>query len=231
MKKTRELKEPQQIETKAFKNTREINEYLHNEIKIKKRKPATIDIDRQDSVAVGLDEKVAVTINCDAGDFFGALNDGASIMLNGNAGRFAGDVMRSGKIVINGNCDEGAGMYMYGGQIIVNGNAGDNIGQMSKGGTILIKGKAGDFVGLYLTGGDIVILNASGKRTGDWMIRGRIFVSGNIASLGNNAVIRELNEEDNRFLANLFGENNIEFSLDKIKKVVPKELRPFYNGK
>jgi len=230
MKSTKELNEPivQNIETRILKNTREINQFLYREIKVKKRKLLTININKQDSVAVSLAEKVEITFNCDAGDFFGALNDGASLVLNGNAGRFAGDVMRSGKITIKGNCDEGAGMYMYGGQIIINGSAGDNIGQISKGGTILIKGDAGNFVGLYLTGGNIIVLNDIGKKTGDWMIKGRIFVGGHITGLGNNAIIQKMKDNDREFLDALFTENKVQFPLDNIRKIVPKELRPFY---
>ncbi|MBA7516433.1 hypothetical protein ES705_08481 [subsurface metagenome] len=218
----------QDIETKVIRNTRKLNEFLYQEVKIKKRKILTVDIDKQDCVAVGLDEKVWITFNHDAGDLFGALNNGASLVLNGNAGRFAGDVMRSGKITIKGNCDEGAGMYMYGGQVIVNGSAGDNIGQISKGGTILIKGDAGNFVGLYLTGGNIIVLNDIGEKTGDWMIKGRIFVGGYITGLGNNAIIQEMKDNDREFLDALFTENKIQFPLDNIRKIVPKELRPFY---
>ncbi len=230
MRSTKELNEHfvQTIETRILKNTRKLNEFLYQEVKVKKRKTLTVDIDKQDCIAVGLDEKVLITFNHDAGDFFGTLNNGASLVLNGNAGRFAGDVMRSGKITIKGNCDEGAGMYMYGGKVIVNGNAGDNIGQISKGGTILIRGDAGNFVGLYLTGGNIVVLNDIGEKTGDWMIKGRIFVGGHITGLGNNAIIQEMKDDDRKFLDALFTENKVQFPLDNIRKIVPKELRPFY---
>ena len=205
---------------------REINQQITQEMR--KNGVVKVKSHRQDSIAVGVDKKAKITIDGNAGDFFGALTNGASLTLNGNAGRFAGDVMRSGKIIINGDCSEGAGMYMYGGQIIVNGDGGDNIGQISKGGAVLITGNAGDFVGLYLTGGDIVVLKNIGKKTGDWMIKGRIFVGGKITSLGNNTTIQPLNNDDRKFLDTLFTQNNIKASLKNIKKIVPKELRPFY---
>jgi len=207
-------------------SSREINQQINQEIR--KNGVVKVKSHGQDSIAVGVDKKAKITVDGSAGDFFGALVNGASLTLNGNAGRFAGDVMRNGKITINGNCGEGTGMYMYGGQIAVNGDGGDNIGQISKGGAILITGNAGDFVGLYLTGGDIVVLKNIGKKTGDWMIKGRIFVGGKIANLGNNTTIQQLNNDDRKFLNTLFAQNNIKNSLKNIKKIVPKELRPFY---
>lgn len=213
-----------------MESTRKLNQHLYNEIKTRKRKSIAMDINKQNSVAVGMDETVEVTINGNAGDFLGALNNKAFIILNGNAGRFVGDTMRDGKIFINSNCREGAGIYMYGGQIIINGNAGDNVGNMSKGGIILIKGNAGNGIGLYLTGGDIIILGNIGEKAGDWMIKGRIFFNKNkkIKSFGNNAQACEINADDREFLQGIFKENNIKLPLEDIKKITPKELRPFY---
>ena len=60
------------------------------------------------------------------------------------------------------------------------------------------------------------------------MIKGRIFVGGYITGLGNNAIIQEMKDNDREFLDALFTENKIQFPLDNIRKIVPKELRPFY---
>ena len=209
-----------------MKSTRDLNRMLHRQLG--RKKATTLKVQGQDSIAVGLDVEAEIVVDGDAGDYFGTLNNGASLMLKGSAGRFVGDVMRAGRLVVNGDCDEGAGMYMYGGQLLVNGNAGDCVGQISKGGTIVIKGTAGDFAGLYLTGGDIVVLKDVGDMTGDWMIRGRIFVGGIIASLGNNAVVEDLTDEDKHDLDDLSKRLGFAIPSDKLKKVVPKDQRPFY---
>ena len=216
-----------EVEKEIIQTTREINQYLKQQIKTNKRNSATIHINKQDSIAVGLDQKVTITAEGNAGDFFGALNNGATIVLNGDSDRFAANVMSRGEMIIHGNCGEGTGMYMCGGHVIVYGNAGDHLGQISKGGTIIVTGDAGDLVGLYLTGGDIVVLNNIGEKTGEWMIKGRIFVGGSIASLGRNAETRELNNDDRKFLETLYREE-IEFLIDGMKKIVPTQLRPFY---
>jgi len=216
-----------EIEKEIIQSTREINQYLTQQITLNRLNEVTIHVDKQDSIAVGIDKKVRITAEGNAGDFFGALNNGATIVLNGDADRFAANVMSSGEVIIHGNCSEGTGMYMYGGHVIVYGNAGDHLGQVSKGGTIVVTGDAGDLAGLYLTGGDIVVLNNIGEKTGGWMIKGRIFVGGWIASLGNNAETQELNEDDRKFLETLYREE-IEFLIDGMKKIVPTQLRPFY---
>ena len=216
-----------EIEKEIKQSTREINQYLTQQITLNRLNEVIIHVDKQDSIAVGLDKKVRIIAEGKAGDFFGALNNGATIVLNGDADRFAANVMNKGDAIIHGDCGEGTGMFMYGGQVIVYGNSGDHLGQISKGGTIVVTGDAGDLVGLYLTGGDIVVLNNVGKKTGEWMIKGRIFVGGNIASLGCNAEIQELNNDDRKFLEALHSDR-IKFPTDGMKKIVPKELRPFY---
>ena len=216
-----------EIEKEIIQSTREVNQYLTQQITLNKLNEVTIHVDKQDSIAVGIDKKVRITAEGNAGDFFGALNNGATIVLNGDADRFAANVMSRGEVIIYGNCSEGTGMYMYGGHVVVYGNAGDHLGQISKGGTIVVTGDAGDLAGLYLTGGDIVVLNNIGEKTGEWMIKGRIFVGGSIASLGHNAEIQKLSNEDRKFLEALHSDK-INFPTDGMKKIVPKELRPFY---
>ena len=216
-----------EIKKEIIRNTREVNQYLTQLITLNRLNEVTIQVDKQDSIAVGIDKRVRITAEGNAGDFFGALNNGATIVLKGDSDRFAANVMSRGEVIIHGNCGEGTGMYMYGGHVIVYGNAGDHLGQISKGGTIIVTGDAGDLAGLYLTGGDIVVLNNIGEKTGEWMIKGRIFVGGSIASLGHNAETQELNNDDRKFLETLYRED-IEFHIDGMKKIVPTQLRPFY---
>jgi glutamate synthase domain-containing protein 3 len=219
--------EPAKEQKKRSKDTtRDLNVTLAKDIKSKKA--ATIKASGQNCLAVGIDEKAKVTVEGRVGDLFGALNNGATIVLNGTAGRFVGDTMNSGKVTVNGDCGEGAGMYMYGGHLIINGDAGDNIAQIAKGGAVVVNGNLGDFAGLYLTGGCIIVTGNSGDMTGDWMIKGAIFVGGNIGGMGNNTKVENLTAEDKKFLENIFSENKIKAQISKMKKIVPKDLRPFY---
>jgi methylamine---glutamate N-methyltransferase subunit B len=48
--------------------------------------------------------------------------------------------------------------------------------------------------------GDIIICGDAGEALGDSMYEGRIFVGGEIASLGNDAIFEELTETDCSFL-------------------------------
>ncbi len=48
--------------------------------------------------------------------------------------------------------------------------------------------------------GDIIICGSAGEALGDSMYEGRIFVGGETAGLGNDAVLEELTAEDRSFL-------------------------------
>ena len=66
-----------------------------------------------------------VTIVGDAGDYLGALNDGATIRVQRNAGQYLGDNMTRGTVIVEGDAAYGVGAYCYGGTAVVKGNAGD----------------------------------------------------------------------------------------------------------
>lgn len=212
-------------EKKIF-TTRDINKALKTQI-LKGKAVRIGGLRGQDSIAVGITERSKVTVEGIAGDFFGALNSNARIILKGNAGRFLGDTMSGGEILVEGETGEGTGSYMNGGIIIVKGDVGDNAGQMCKGGAIIIDGSAGDSIGYYMSDGSIIVTRNVGKRSGDWIIGGRIFVGGEIESLGHNAGIVDLSSSERDELEELFSNYNIKGDVKTFKKIVPETKYPF----
>jgi len=180
-----------------------------------------------DSIAVGLGEDADIILNGDAGDFLGALNDGACIEVQGNVGRYVGDNMTSGGILINGSAEEGVGFGVCNGTIMVYGNAGNAVGQLNKGGTIIVDGNIGDLAGLYMLSGDIIVTGDAGLDTGDWMIGGTIYVAGNFET-GTNAEVKPLEVDDKEKLLELFKNYDISTDITDFKKIEHKDLRPFY---
>jgi len=185
----------------------------------------------QHCIAVGIPGGKIVQVEGDSGDFFGALNDGASITLNANAGRFCGDSMFGGELIVNGDTGTGVGQYMRGGVLVVKGDCKGTAGQFMRNGTILIDGRAGKEVGKYMMGGEIVIAGDAGERTGENMMRGTIYIQGEPASLGLNAKLLKLGPEDIERLRHLhkqykFRKIRDEELLAEFQKVVPETSRP-----
>ena len=167
-------------------------------------------------------------IDGNAGDYLGALNDGATIRVQQNAGRYVGDNMTRGTVIVEGNAEYGVGAYCYGGTAVVKGNAGDFTAVMNKGATIVVNGSVGDEVGTYMLAGDLVIVGNAGKNLGNYLIRGNIYIGGEWESLGHNTLLAEMTEADRTKLRGYFAEYGIEADPSTFKKIVRRSEKPFY---
>jgi glutamate synthase domain-containing protein 3 len=72
-----------------------------------------------------------------------------------------------------------------------------------KGGTLLIGGSCGYMAGFMMQKGRIIICGDAGDALADSMYEGVVFVGGQVASLGNDAVMEEPSPEDQAVLADL----------------------------
>lgn len=176
----------------------------------------------QHSIAVGF-EKGKITVEGDAGDFFGALNNGANLILRGSGKNFLGDTMIKGDILVEGDIGTGAGTAMVSGTIMIKGDADGKVGQLNKGGMIIITGNPGDNLGSYMIGGEIIATGDVGKKTADWIQGGSIFVAGEIEGLGNNAKIIEIGKEEESRIKRLLKNFGIKTKFDFQKIVADKK--------
>ena len=153
------------------------------------------------------------------------------IKLNGNAGWFVGDNLTDGEVIVEGSAGDGAGQGIYGGTVVVHKSVGSRTGEIMKNGTIIIGGNSGFMTGIFMMGGRMIILGDVGEDLAESIIRGEIYVKGNISSLGYNAKIVKPTEEDKEILKKdlaKYGFNLSYKELDEFKKVVPESPRPFY---
>jgi glutamate synthase domain-containing protein 3 len=169
-----------------------------------------------------------VTIEGNAGDYLGALNDGAIIRIQQNAGRYLADNMTRGTVIVEGSAEYGVGAYCYGGTTVVKGNAGDFAAVMNKGAIIIVNGNVGDEVATYMLAGDLVIGGNAGKNLGNYLIRGNIYIGGEWETLGHNTLLAEMTESDRAKLRAYFGEYGIEADPSTFKKIVRRSEKPFY---
>ena len=153
------------------------------------------------SLAVGILNRLNLTIQGSLGYFGCGLIDGPNIRIKGRVGWSCAENMLAGTVVIEKNAGSTFGAAMRGGDLVCKGDVGARVGIDMKGGTIIIGGRAGAFSGFMMQRGRMVILGDAGKNLGDSMYDGTIYVGGEIESLGVDAVDAEMNDLDVAWLS------------------------------
>jgi len=146
------------------------------------------------ALAVGLLNRLNLTIDGSLGYFGCGLIDGPNIHIKGRVGWSCAENMMAGTVVIEKNAGSTFGAAMRGGDLVCKGDVGARVGIDMKGGTIIIGGRAGAFCGFMMQRGRMVILGDAGKNLGDSMYDGTIYVGGKIAGLGVDAVPAEMTD-------------------------------------
>jgi methylamine---glutamate N-methyltransferase subunit B len=152
------------------------------------------------SLAVGILNRLNLTIDGSLGYFGCGLIDGPNIHIKGRVGWSCAENMLAGTVVIDKNAGSTFGAALRGGDLVCKGDVGARVGIDMKGGTIIVGGRAGAFCGFMMQRGRMVILGNAGKNLGDSMYDGTIYVGGKIDGLGVDAVPGEMTDLDVRWL-------------------------------
>jgi methylamine---glutamate N-methyltransferase subunit B len=152
------------------------------------------------SLAVGILNRLNLTIEGSLGYFGCGLIDGPNIHIKGRVGWSCAENMLAGTVVIDKNAGSTFGAALRGGDLVCKGDVGARVGIDMKGGTILVGGRAGAFCGFMMQRGRMVILGNAGKNLGDSMYDGTIYVGGKIDGLGVDAVPAEMTDLDVQWL-------------------------------
>ena len=162
------------------------------------------------SIAVGIEQPVEVAIDGHVGFYCGGMNKEATITVHGHAGPGVGENMMSGRIHITGNCSQGAGASGRGGMLIVDGDASSRCGISMKGISIVVKGSVGHMSAFMGQTGNLVVCGDCGRDLGDSLYEARIYVRGEVASLGADCVEKEVTPHHRAKLARLLAEAGID---------------------
>jgi glutamate synthase domain-containing protein 3 len=152
------------------------------------------------SLAVGILNRLNLTIEGSLGYFGCGLLDGPNIHITGRVGWSCAENMLAGTVLIDKNAGSTFGAALRGGDLVCKGDVGARVGIDMKGGTILIGGRAGAFCGFMMQRGRMVILGDAGKNLGDSMYDGTIYVGGKIDGLGVDAVPADMTDLDVQWL-------------------------------
>ncbi len=178
------------------------------------------------NLAVGLFQPVRVTIDGNAGYFVGGLcgardGTGPDIVVNGFVGWSVGENLMGGTITVKGSASQSAGSSARGGRIFVAGHASLRAGISLKGGVVVIAGDAGAMTGFMAQAGTILIGGDAGHALGDSLYEAVIYVQGRIASLGADAVVEEMTDDDHLVVKRLVCESGFEhIDPGRVTKVV-----------
>jgi methylamine---glutamate N-methyltransferase subunit B len=152
------------------------------------------------NLAVGLPSAVSITVDGNAGYFLGGLcggeEGGPDIEVNGFVGWSVGENLMGGSIRVKGSASQSAGSSARGGRIVIEGNASLRAGISLKGATLAIGGDAGAMTGFMAQAGTILIGGDAGHGLGDSLYEAVIYVAGSIASLGADAEVQDMTDED-----------------------------------
>jgi len=148
------------------------------------------------NLAVGLRHHLDITIDGNAGYYIGGLGDGPDITVNGFVGWSVAENLMSGVVRVRGNASECAGATAHGGTLVIEGDASSRAGISLKGGTVAVAGSVGHMSGFMAQAGTILVGGDAGEALGDSLYETVIYVGGTVRSLGADARVEDLTEDD-----------------------------------
>jgi len=168
----------------------------------------------QHALAAGLDAPVMVEIAGHAGYYCAGMNKQATVVVEGNAGVGVAENMMSGKVHVKGDASQSAGATAHGGLLVIDGNASARCGISMKGIDIVVKGSIGPMSAFMAQAGNLVVLGDAGEALGDSIYEARLFVRGEVKSLGADCIEKEMRSEHSELLQKLLDAAGVS---DKVK--------------
>jgi glutamate synthase domain-containing protein 3 len=185
-------------------SVRELNQYLHSDAG--KASRGTIEVHHPDgahSIAAGLNAPVKVVVHGHAGYYAAGMNMHADITIEGSAGTGVAENMMSGRVRVKGFASNSAGASAHGGLLVIEGNAALRCGISLKGGNIVVGGSVGSFSAFMAQAGRMVVCGDAGDGLGDSLYEAVLYVKGNIKSLGADAHLEPMGEQDLQIVTDL----------------------------
>jgi methylamine---glutamate N-methyltransferase subunit B len=210
-------------------SVREINQFLHGPLAGVGEVIVT-NPDGAHSLAVGLDAPIRVQIDGHVGYYAAGMNKAASIMVYGNAGPGVAENMMSGRVEVRGFASGGAGASAQGGLLIIRGDAGVRCGISLKGADIVVEGDVGSFSAFMAQAGRLLVCGDAGQGLGDSLYEAVIYVRGNVRSLGTDARMEPMGEEDYGAVEALLAAARIALSPHQFKRVASARTLYHWNA-
>lgn len=158
------------------------------------------------AIACGLDAPIEVTVKGSTGYYCAGMNQQATVNIKGSAGPGVAENMMSGKVIIDGDASQYAGATGHGGLLVIKGNASSRCGISMKGINIVVHGSIGHMSAFMAQSGNLVVCGDAGDALGDSCYEARLFVRGEVKSLGADCEKKEMRPEHIEILKELLAE-------------------------
>jgi glutamate synthase domain-containing protein 3 len=155
------------------------------------------------SIAVGVSAPLTIEIEGHVGYYCAGMNQHADVRIGGNCGVGVAENMTSGSVIVEGDASQAAGATAHGGLLAIEGTAAARCGISLKGADIVVRGSVGHMSAFMAQSGRIVICGDAGEALGDSIYEARVYVRGNVTSLGADCVAKDLREEHRTELGDL----------------------------
>lgn len=162
------------------------------------------------ALAAGLDAPVTIEIAGHVGYYCAGMNKQATVIVEGNAGVGVAENMMSGKVHVQGDASQAAGATAHGGLLVIDGNASARCGISMKGVNIVVKGSIGPMSAFMAQSGALVVLGDAGDALGDSIYEARLYVRGEVKSLGADCIEKEMRDEHKAELRRLLDEAGVD---------------------
>jgi glutamate synthase domain-containing protein 3 len=208
-------------------NVRELNQFLHGSLDAVK----DVIVENPDgahNLAVGVDAQLRIEIAGHAGYYAAGMNKRASVIVRGNAGPGVAENMMSGRVEVCGFASAGASAH--GGLLLIRGDAGLRCGISMKGVDIVVGGDVGNFSGFMAQAGRMLVCGDAGEGLGDSLYEAVIYVRGCIHSLGADARIEPMTDEDHSAVRLLLDAAALPHAPKDFKRVVSARALYHWNA-
>jgi glutamate synthase domain-containing protein 3 len=208
---------------------RQTNQFLHGDL----AGITEVGIENPDgahSLAVGLNAPVRVDIFGHAGYYAGGMNQLATVVVHGNAGPGVAENMMSGRVEVRGFASGGAGASAHGGQLIIRGDAGLRCGISLKGADVIVEGDVGSFSAFMAQAGRMLVCGNAGDGLGDSLYEAVIYVRGEIRSLGADAQLEPMRDDDFVAVKELLAAADLRHSPSEFKRVASARSLYYWNA-
>lgn len=205
----------------ASSSKRDLNQRLHalapdtNETRWRVLNPQG-----QHALVAGLDAPIAIDVMGHAGYYCAGMNQQAEVTVHGNVGVGVAENMMSGRVHVLGDASQSAGATAHGGLLVIDGDASARCGISMKGADIVVKGSIGPMSAFMAQAGNLVVLGDAGDALGDSIYETRIYVRGEVKSLGADCVEKAMLPEHCTSLRRLLDAAGIgaEVSVDDFRR-------------
>lgn len=179
------------------------------------------------AIAVGLDAPIEVTVKGSTGYYCAGMNKQATIKVEGSVGPGVAENMMSGTVIVEGDASQYAGATGHGGLLVIKGNASSRCGISMKGIDIVVHGNIGHMSAFMAQSGNLVVCGDAGDALGDSLYEARLFVRGQVKSLGVDCIEKEMRPEHIILLKTLLESSNASAKAGEFKRY--GSARKLYN--